>query len=85
MTQVNTIATLRTRLPQAWFVGVGSSFDLVNGDRVRAPVWMQRTGLEWAHRIAHEPRVWRRYLVGGLPIAARLGAHALRVRVRSGR
>lgn len=85
MSQVNAIATLRARLPQAWFVGVGSSFDLLNGDRVRAPVWMQRTGLEWAHRIAHEPRVWRRYLVSGLPTAGRLGVHALRVRVRSGR
>lgn len=85
VSQVRTIATLRTRLPQAWFVGVGASFDLLNGDRARAPMWMQRIGFEWAHRIAHEPRVWRRYLIQGLPVAARLGAHALRVRVRSGR
>ena len=85
MSQVHAIATLRAQLPQAWFVGVGASFDLLNGDRPRAPVWMQRIGLEWAHRIAHEPRVWRRYLVGGLPTAARLGADALRARVRSGR
>ena len=31
----------------------------------RAPVWMQRCGLEWLHRLAHEPRrMWHRYLVG---------------------
>ena len=85
VSQVHAIAALRARLPQAWFVGVGASFDLLNGDRARAPAWMQRIGFEWAHRIAHEPSVWRRYLIKGLPVAARLGVHALRARVRSGR
>jgi N-acetylglucosaminyldiphosphoundecaprenol N-acetyl-beta-D-mannosaminyltransferase len=65
-------------------MGVGSCFDLVNGDRPRAPAWLQRAGLEWAHRLLYEPRLWRRYLVQGLPVAARLGLHALRVRA-SGR
>jgi N-acetylglucosaminyldiphosphoundecaprenol N-acetyl-beta-D-mannosaminyltransferase len=31
----------------------------------RAPVWMQRSGLEWFHRLLSEPsRLWRRYLLG---------------------
>jgi N-acetylglucosaminyldiphosphoundecaprenol N-acetyl-beta-D-mannosaminyltransferase len=80
--QVRGITVLRAQLPKTWFVGVGSSFDFVNGDRPRAPEWLQRLGLEWAHRVVHEPRVWRRYLVHGLPFAAQLGVHALRVRMR---
>jgi N-acetylglucosaminyldiphosphoundecaprenol N-acetyl-beta-D-mannosaminyltransferase len=82
--QVHVITTLRARLPATWFLGVGSCFDFVNGERPRAPVWLQRIGLEWAHRLVHEPRVWRRYLVQGLPFAARLGLHALRVRATGG-
>jgi len=36
----------------------------VAGTRPRAPRWMQRAGLEWAFRLAVEPRrLWRRYLV----------------------
>ena len=78
--QVELIGELRERLPATWFLGIGSCFDFVNGDRPRAPVWLQRIGLEWAHRLVHEPRVWRRYLVQGLPFAAQLGLHSLRVR-----
>jgi N-acetylglucosaminyldiphosphoundecaprenol N-acetyl-beta-D-mannosaminyltransferase len=80
--QVYLVTALRYRLPRTWFVGVGSSFDLVNGDRTRAPEWLQRLGLEWAHRLVHEPRVWRRYLIHGLPFAGHLGVHALGVRMR---
>jgi N-acetylglucosaminyldiphosphoundecaprenol N-acetyl-beta-D-mannosaminyltransferase len=79
--QVHLVTALRPRLPRTWFVGVGSCFDLVNGDRPRAPEWLQRIGLEWAHRIVHEPRVWRRYLISGLPFAAHLSIHALTVRM----
>jgi N-acetylglucosaminyldiphosphoundecaprenol N-acetyl-beta-D-mannosaminyltransferase len=44
---------------------VGAAFDFVAGVKRRAPAWMRRTGLEWAHRLASEPtRLWRRYLVG---------------------
>ena len=81
-TQVYLITTLRPRLPRTWFLGVGSCFDLVNGDRPRAPAWLQHLGLEWAHRIVYEPHVWRRYLVHGVPVAARLGLHALGVRLQ---
>ena len=78
--QMHLMVTLRPRLPGTWFVGIGSSLDFINGDRARAPVWLQRIGLEWAHRVVLEPRVARRYLVDGLPFAARLGAHVLRER-----
>jgi N-acetylglucosaminyldiphosphoundecaprenol N-acetyl-beta-D-mannosaminyltransferase len=46
-------------------MGVGGSFDHVSGLVRRAPLWMQRLGLEWLHRLILEPRrMWRRYLVG---------------------
>lgn len=45
-------------------MGVGGTFDVVAGKVRRAPVWMQRAGLEWLFRVVQEPRrMWRRYLV----------------------
>jgi N-acetylglucosaminyldiphosphoundecaprenol N-acetyl-beta-D-mannosaminyltransferase len=47
-------------------IGVGAAFDFVTGEVARAPRWMQRTTLEWLHRLLSEPRrLWRRYLVLG--------------------
>jgi N-acetylglucosaminyldiphosphoundecaprenol N-acetyl-beta-D-mannosaminyltransferase len=44
--------------------GVGGSFDVLAGVVPRAPIWMQRSGLEWLFRVFQEPRrMWRRYLV----------------------
>ncbi|WP_430815366.1 WecB/TagA/CpsF family glycosyltransferase [Carboxylicivirga sp. RSCT41] len=44
-------------------MGVGGSFDVVSGFTKRAPVWMQKVGLEWFYRFAQEPkRMWKRYL-----------------------
>jgi N-acetylglucosaminyldiphosphoundecaprenol N-acetyl-beta-D-mannosaminyltransferase len=43
-------------------VGVGAAFDFHAGLVPQAPTWMQVAGLEWAYRLAHEPRrLWRRY------------------------
>jgi UDP-N-acetyl-D-mannosaminuronic acid transferase (WecB/TagA/CpsF family) len=44
-------------------VAVGAAFDF-HADRLpQAPPPLQRAGLEWAYRLAHEPRrLWRRYL-----------------------
>jgi N-acetylglucosaminyldiphosphoundecaprenol N-acetyl-beta-D-mannosaminyltransferase len=45
-------------------MGVGGTFDVVAGKVRRAPSWMQRSGLEWAYRVAQEPRrMWRRYFI----------------------
>jgi N-acetylglucosaminyldiphosphoundecaprenol N-acetyl-beta-D-mannosaminyltransferase len=46
-------------------MGVGGSFDVVAGFIKRAPIWMQKTGLEWLYRVYQEPkRMFKRYLVG---------------------
>ena len=43
--------------------GVGGSFDILAGVTKRAPIWMQRSGLEWLYRLIQEPRrMWSRYL-----------------------
>lgn len=44
-------------------MGVGGSFDIVAGKTLRAPLWMQKSGLEWLYRVYQEPgRMWKRYL-----------------------
>lgn len=43
-------------------IGIGGSLDVYAGNVVRAPVFFRRTGLEWAYRLAKEPRRWRRQL-----------------------
>jgi exopolysaccharide biosynthesis WecB/TagA/CpsF family protein len=45
-------------------LAVGAAFDFHAGRLPQAPAWMQRAGLEWAFRLAVEPRrLWRRYLL----------------------
>lgn len=73
---------LRAVLPAAWFVGCGITLGFVAGQVKRAPLWMQRTGLEWLHRLIQEPgRLARRYLVDGVPFALALLLGAVRRRV----
>ena len=43
-------------LAPALVAGVGAAFDFHAGTKRRAPVWMQRAGLEWLHRLLSEPR-----------------------------
>ena len=47
-------------------VGLGGSFDVISGKLKRAPMWMQKSGLEWFYRLTQEPWRWRRML--GLPV-----------------
>ena len=58
------MAEHRARLGAPVLVGVGAAFDFHAGLKRQAPRWMQRSGLEWAFRLATEPRrLGRRYLV----------------------
>ena len=43
-------------------LGIGGSLDVYAGNVARAPAFFQRTGLEWAYRLAKEPWRWRRQL-----------------------
>jgi len=56
------MAAMRDRLDAPLLAGVGAAFDFHAGIVPQAPSWMQRVGLEWAYRLAREPRrLWRRY------------------------
>ena len=42
---------------------VGATIDFLAGEKKRSPVWMQKVGLEWLHRVLTEPRrLFKRYL-----------------------
>lgn len=43
-------------------MGVGGAFDFISGRARRAPPWMRDRGIEWLHRLTHEPWRWRRML-----------------------
>ncbi len=84
--QEHLIARLEPALPDTWFVSCGITFSFVAGDVRRAPIWIQRLGLEWLHRLAQEPRrLFRRYVVLGMPFLVRLFGAATSYRVRGGR
>jgi N-acetylglucosaminyldiphosphoundecaprenol N-acetyl-beta-D-mannosaminyltransferase len=45
--------------------GVGAAFDFLSGQKREAPEWMKKSGLQWLHRLASEPRrLAKRYVVG---------------------
>ncbi|MEW6514367.1 MAG: WecB/TagA/CpsF family glycosyltransferase [Pseudomonadota bacterium] len=45
-------------------MGVGGTFDVAVGKVRRAPLWMQKMGLEWFYRFLQEPRrMFKRYFV----------------------
>jgi len=51
--------------PVNFKMGVGGSFDVFAGKTKRAPLWMQKIGMEWFYRFLQEPkRMWKRYLIG---------------------
>jgi N-acetylglucosaminyldiphosphoundecaprenol N-acetyl-beta-D-mannosaminyltransferase len=57
------MADMRPRLDAPVLIGVGAAFDFHAGLVPQAPTWIQESGLEWAYRLAHEPRrLARRYI-----------------------
>ena len=54
---------LKERCPGVGFICVGAALDFISGAVKRAPLWVQRLGLEWAWRMASDPlRLAPRYL-----------------------
>lgn len=57
-------AATAPHLDAGLLICVGAAFDFHSGRVRQAPRWMQRSGLEWLHRLATNPsRLWKRYLV----------------------
>jgi N-acetylglucosaminyldiphosphoundecaprenol N-acetyl-beta-D-mannosaminyltransferase len=70
----------------AVMMGVGAAFDYHAGVQPRAPQWMQDHGLEWAHRLCHDPRrLWRRYVFTNIPFLLIGGAQWLSSRINGAR
>jgi N-acetylglucosaminyldiphosphoundecaprenol N-acetyl-beta-D-mannosaminyltransferase len=67
----------RARLAVPLISHLGAVMNFVAGRVRRAPVWMQRVGLEWLWRIKEEPELWMRYLRDGLKLLAILGCRAV--------
>ena len=52
------------KLDTTLMMGVGAAFDMHTGRIQDSPDWIKRAGLQWAHRLAQEPRrLWKRYLI----------------------
>jgi N-acetylglucosaminyldiphosphoundecaprenol N-acetyl-beta-D-mannosaminyltransferase len=78
------ISKLRRGLPGCWFIGVGMSFSFTTGEMPRAPEWMQRSGLEWVHRLVTEPRrLGKRYLWHDAPFGIELLGRSLLQRLKN--
>jgi N-acetylglucosaminyldiphosphoundecaprenol N-acetyl-beta-D-mannosaminyltransferase len=77
------LARYRDELGIPFIMGVGGSFDVLAGQVRRAPVWMQKMGLEWLHRVLEEPRrMWKRYATTNLAYARMLGGVLMKRLVR---
>ena len=50
------ISMLQERIQGTYCVGVGLAFEYFAGTVRRAPLWMQKSGLEWVYRLAQQPR-----------------------------
>jgi N-acetylglucosaminyldiphosphoundecaprenol N-acetyl-beta-D-mannosaminyltransferase len=64
---------------------LGAVVNFTAGSVDRAPIWMQRIGMEWCWRIAQEPALWRRYWSDGKALAGiliKFGLAALEARLR---
>ncbi len=74
------------RLEAPVMLGVGAAFDVHAGTILRAPAWMQRSGLEWLFRLLSEPRrLWRRYLILAPRFVVLVVLQLLGLRGREGR
>jgi N-acetylglucosaminyldiphosphoundecaprenol N-acetyl-beta-D-mannosaminyltransferase len=73
------LAAHRDTISVPFIMGVGGGIDIIAQITKRAPVWMQRIGLEWLYRIIQEPRrMWKRYLTTNVAFAAIIAKAAFR-------
>jgi N-acetylglucosaminyldiphosphoundecaprenol N-acetyl-beta-D-mannosaminyltransferase len=67
----------RTNLHVPVISHLGAVINFAAGSVLRAPLWVQRTGLEWLWRIKEEPNLWRRYGQDALSFARVFGTQLL--------
>lgn len=65
------LARYQAAMKVPFAMGVGGTFDVAVGHVKRAPVWMQKAGLEWFYRFLQEPRrMFRRYFIEDMAFVA---------------
>ncbi len=65
------LARYQAAMKVPFAMGVGGTFDVAVGLVSRAPVWMQKAGLEWFYRFLQEPRrMFRRYFIDDMAFVA---------------
>jgi N-acetylglucosaminyldiphosphoundecaprenol N-acetyl-beta-D-mannosaminyltransferase len=73
------LAAYRDEVETPFVMGVGGSFDVLAGEVRRAPLVMQRWGMEWLYRVYQEPRrMWWRYARTNALFAALLAQALIR-------
>lgn len=61
----------RNKIKAAVTIGIGGTYEFIAGSVNRAPVWVQKMGIEWIYRIGQEPgRLWKRYVIGIMKLTA---------------
>ena len=69
------MAEFLPKLDVTLMIGVGAAFDFLSRRVKQAPRWMQRSGLEWCHRLCQEPRrLARRYFRNNPLFAVKIAA-----------
>ena len=68
------LGRLGPELGAPFTMGVGGSVDILAGLTKRAPAFLQKAGLEWAYRLAQEPRrLGKRYLATNFQFIGMVG------------
>ena len=61
-------------------IAVGAAFDYHAGHKEEPPMWIQKRGLQWLHRLLQDPvRLWKRYLLLNPAYLSLLALQALRL------
>lgn len=61
--QEHLCALLQPKLESTICIGVGLAFEYIAGTVIRAPLWMQKAGLEWLYRLMQQPKNIRRAII----------------------
>lgn len=73
-------ARAAARLTGCGFVSIGAGLDFIAGSQARAPRWVRRIAMEWAWRMARDPRRLAARYIDCFRVLPGLGAAALRTR-----
>lgn len=68
--QEKLIYKIKKRLPNIeLYFAIGATINFISGDLNRAPIWMQKIGMEWFFRMCADPsRLLKRYLIDDIPV-----------------